>query len=47
MAPYRKFWDVNFDRLDAHLRRMQEQADAVGGTPAAGATRKEPSDRHP
>jgi DNA-binding transcriptional ArsR family regulator len=44
MAPYRKFWDVNFDRLDAHLQRMQEQADAVTGKPAAGATRKEPSD---
>ena len=45
MAPYRKFWDVNFDRLDAHLRRMQEPAHAVGA-PAAGATRKEPTDEH-
>ena len=24
MEPYRKFWDVNFQRLDAHLKRMQE-----------------------
>ncbi|MCU1656756.1 MAG: transcriptional repressor sdpR [Pseudonocardiales bacterium] len=25
MERYRKFWDVNFDRLDAHLKRVQEQ----------------------
>jgi len=24
MERYRIFWDVNFDRLDAHLRRVQE-----------------------
>ncbi|MGH8960494.1 MAG: ArsR/SmtB family transcription factor [Jatrophihabitantaceae bacterium] len=24
MEPYRKFWDVNFDRLDAHLDRMKQ-----------------------
>ena len=24
MEPYRKFWDSSFDRLDAHLKRMQE-----------------------
>jgi len=24
MERYRHFWDVNFDRLDAHLKRMQE-----------------------
>ena len=23
MEPYRRFWDANFDRLDAHLQRMQ------------------------
>jgi DNA-binding transcriptional ArsR family regulator len=23
MEPYRKFWDANFDRLDAHLARIQ------------------------
>jgi DNA-binding transcriptional ArsR family regulator len=23
MEPYRKFWDANFDRLDAHLARMK------------------------
>ena len=22
MEPYRQFWDANFDRLDAHLRRV-------------------------
>ena len=26
MEPYRRFWDANLDRLDAHLRRaVQEQ----------------------
>jgi hypothetical protein len=23
MEPYRRFWDANLDRLDAHLQRMQ------------------------
>jgi len=39
MEPYRQFWDVNLDRLDAHLkRRKQMQADPqdthTGGTPS-------------
>jgi DNA-binding transcriptional ArsR family regulator len=25
MERYRQFWDTNFDRLDAHLKRMQAQ----------------------
>ena len=25
MEPYRRFWDANLDRLDAHLQRMQER----------------------
>ncbi|MER7456429.1 metalloregulator ArsR/SmtB family transcription factor [Micromonospora sp. NPDC126480] len=25
MERYRQFWDANFDRLDAHLRRIQAQ----------------------
>jgi DNA-binding transcriptional ArsR family regulator len=25
MDRYRQFWDVNFTRLDAHLKRIQEQ----------------------
>jgi DNA-binding transcriptional ArsR family regulator len=25
MERYRQFWDENFDRLDAHLRRVQQQ----------------------
>ena len=25
MERYRQFWDANLDRLDAHLKRMQEQ----------------------
>lgn len=24
MEPYRRFWDENFDRLDAHLKKMQQ-----------------------
>ncbi|GAA4979490.1 ArsR/SmtB family transcription factor [Actinopolymorpha pittospori] len=26
MEHYREFWDANFDRLDAHLRRIQAEA---------------------
>ena len=25
MEPYRRFWDESFDRLEAHLKRMQKQ----------------------
>jgi DNA-binding transcriptional ArsR family regulator len=25
MERYRQFWDVNFERLDAHLKRIQQQ----------------------
>jgi DNA-binding transcriptional ArsR family regulator len=25
MEPYRRFWDTNFDRLDAHLKRVQAE----------------------
>ena len=25
MAPYRSFWDAHLDRLDAHLRQVQER----------------------
>jgi DNA-binding transcriptional ArsR family regulator len=25
MERYRRFWDVNFDRLDAHLKKIQQQ----------------------
>lgn len=32
MERYRQFWDENLDRLDAHLKRMQEQHnDPPGG----------------
>jgi DNA-binding transcriptional ArsR family regulator len=27
MEQYRKFWDASFDRLDAHLRRVQQDRD--------------------
>jgi DNA-binding transcriptional ArsR family regulator len=29
MEPYRRFWDVNLDRLDAHLRRIQQTKEAA------------------
>jgi hypothetical protein len=29
MERYRVFWDVNFERLDAHLRRVQQAQDAA------------------
>jgi DNA-binding transcriptional ArsR family regulator len=32
MERYRQFWDASFDRLDAHLRRVQDR----GGPPATG-----------
>ena len=33
MERYRRFWDTNLDRLDAHLKAMQQQ-------PATGAKRQ-------
>jgi DNA-binding transcriptional ArsR family regulator len=37
MDRYREFWDVNFDRLDAHLQRvMHERAGQPGDTPPGG-----------
>lgn len=29
MERYRQFWDVNLNRLDAHLKRMQQRAETV------------------
>ncbi|ROO83270.1 ArsR family transcriptional regulator [Actinocorallia herbida] len=37
MEHYRRFWDVNLDRLDAHLRRVQRAQ-------AEQAERREPHD---
>jgi hypothetical protein len=28
MEPYRAFWDASFDRLDAHLKKMQSKDDS-------------------
>src|SRR5687768_3503932 len=28
MERYRQFWDASLDRLDAHLKRMQQKADS-------------------
>jgi DNA-binding transcriptional ArsR family regulator len=33
MERYRIFWDVSLDRLDAHLRRVQQGPPASGGAP--------------
>jgi DNA-binding transcriptional ArsR family regulator len=30
MERYRRFWDANFDRLDAHLRKLQEKGQHDG-----------------
>jgi DNA-binding transcriptional ArsR family regulator len=27
MEPYRRYWDASFNRLDAHLKRIQERTD--------------------
>lgn len=35
MERYRRFWDVNLDRLDAHLRQLRESADP---SPDTGST---------
>src|SRR5271169_1903477 len=32
MERYRQFWDASFDRLDAHLRRVQQDRAADEGT---------------
>jgi DNA-binding transcriptional ArsR family regulator len=39
VEPYRELWDERLDRLDAHLRQMQNQS-----TPVAEATRPERQD---
>ncbi len=42
MERYRVFWDASFDRLDAHLRRVQQKQGASGtatGSPATSATK--------
>jgi DNA-binding transcriptional ArsR family regulator len=33
MERYRVFWDVNLNRLDAHLRQIQARADKEGNRP--------------
>jgi DNA-binding transcriptional ArsR family regulator len=40
MERYRVFWDTSFDRLDAHLRRVQQERAASGtgtGSPTTSA----------
>jgi DNA-binding transcriptional ArsR family regulator len=44
MERYRQFWDASFDRLDAHLRRVQQgsarqQYNSASGQPGVGTTR--------
>jgi DNA-binding transcriptional ArsR family regulator len=31
MERYRQYWEANFDRLDAHLRRVQQRGRATEG----------------
>jgi DNA-binding transcriptional ArsR family regulator len=41
MERYRVFWDASFDRLDAHLRRVQQEraaSDAGAGSTAESAS---------
>jgi DNA-binding transcriptional ArsR family regulator len=33
MERYRRFWDANFERLDAHLRRIQQTTAAPAASP--------------
>jgi DNA-binding transcriptional ArsR family regulator len=32
MEHYRRYWDENFSRLDAHLRRIQQHSTSTEGT---------------
>jgi len=41
MEQYRQFWDDNFDRLDAHLRRIQ-RAQSADTTPSTSAPQSAP-----
>lgn len=41
MERYRVFWDANLDRLDAHLKRIQQQADPIDPPRPADPTRPE------
>jgi DNA-binding transcriptional ArsR family regulator len=36
MDRYRQFWDVNFDRLDAHLQRVMQRSDRASQPDATG-----------
>ena len=42
MEQYRQFWDDNFDRLDAHLRRIQ-RAQSADTTPSTSTPQSAPS----
>ena len=37
MEQYRHFWDTSFDRLDVHLRRVQQAGAEQAGAEQAGA----------
>jgi DNA-binding transcriptional ArsR family regulator len=41
MERYRVFWDASFERLDAHLRRVQRDASHSSADRTEGARRKE------
>src|SRR5271165_3031917 len=46
MDSYRQFWDASFDRLDAHLRRVQQTSEAAGSAQdRPGNSRSERTER--
>jgi DNA-binding transcriptional ArsR family regulator len=47
MERYRVFWDANLDRLDAHLKLLQQQATATPQQPAHHADPTHPDPIHP
>jgi DNA-binding transcriptional ArsR family regulator len=40
MEQYRQFWDTSFDRLDVHLRRVQQASVEQPGAEQAGTTQR-------
>lgn len=48
MERYRRFWDANFTRLDAHLRRIQQHPEPPhpAGPPAEHPDGQHPAEQH-
>jgi DNA-binding transcriptional ArsR family regulator len=43
MERYRVFWDASFDRLEAHLRRVQHDRARQGRAPSSPRAQREPA----